>query len=49
MLEGIYKQERNQLFTRVDSDRTKGNGFKIKGEVLAQAAQRCGCPIPGGV
>ena len=27
-LKGDYKQERNQLFTRVDSDR--GNGFKLK-------------------
>jgi len=25
-----YKQEGNQLFTRVGSDRTKGNGFTLK-------------------
>ena len=25
-----YKQEREQLFTRVDSNRTKGNGFKLR-------------------
>ena len=26
-LKRVYKQEGNQLFTRVDSDRTRGNGF----------------------
>ena len=29
-LEGAYKQEGNQLFTRVDNSRTRGNGFKLK-------------------
>ena len=29
-LKGDYKQEGNQLFTRVDGDRTRGNGFKLK-------------------
>lgn len=29
-LEGDYKQKRNWLFTRVDSDRTRGNGSKLK-------------------
>ena len=29
-LKGDYEQEGNQLFTWVDSDRTKGNGFKLK-------------------
>ena len=27
-LKGVYKQEGEQLFTRVNSDRTRGNGFK---------------------
>mgnify|MGYP001855940669 CR=1 FL=1 len=29
-LKGAYKQEVDQLFTQVDSDRTRGNGFKMK-------------------
>ena len=29
-LKGAYKQEREQRFTWVDSDRTKGNGFKLR-------------------
>ena len=28
-LKGAYKQEESQLFTRVDSGRTRGNGFKL--------------------
>jgi len=28
-LKGEYKQEGEQLFTRVDGDRTRGNGFKL--------------------
>ena len=29
-LKGAYKQEGEWLFTRVNSDRTKGNGFKLR-------------------
>ena len=32
-LKGAYKQEGEQLFTRVDSDRTMGNGFKLIREI----------------
>ena len=28
-LKGAYKQEGERLFTRVDSDRKRGNGFKL--------------------
>jgi len=29
-VKGAYKQEGERLFTRVDSDRTRGNGFKLR-------------------
>ena len=31
-LKGDYKQEGNKLFTRVDSNRTRESGFKLKEE-----------------
>ena len=32
-LKGAYEQEGEQLFMRVDIDRTRGNGFKLRREV----------------
>ena len=29
-LKGVYKQEGEWLFTRVDGDRTRGDGFKLR-------------------
>ena len=29
-LNGAYKQEGERLFTRVESDRIRGNGFKLR-------------------
>ena len=29
-LKGAYEQEGEQLFMRVDGDRTRGNGFKLR-------------------
>ena len=29
-LKGDYKKEGDQLFTHIDTDRTRGNGFKLK-------------------
>ena len=52
-LKGAYKQEGyKQLFTRVDSDRIRGNEVfhSEGGDALEQVARGgCGCPIPGGI
>ena len=32
-LKGSYKQEEERLFTRTDSNRTRGNGLKLRWEV----------------
>ena len=29
-LKGVYRQEGKRLFMRVDSDRMRGNGFKLR-------------------
>ena len=29
-LKGVYKQEGERLFTRMDSDRTRGDSFKLR-------------------
>jgi len=29
-LKGVYKQQEERLFMRVDSDRSRGNGFKLR-------------------
>jgi len=54
-LKGVYKQEGNQLFTWVDSNRTKSNGFKLKegrfrldvmGKFFTERVVRCWNRLP---
>ena len=54
-LKGVYKQEGYQLFRRVDSDRTRGNGFKLKegksrlhirGKFVTERVVRCWHRLP---
>ena len=35
-LKGAYKQEGERLFVRVDSDRTRGNGFNLREDGLTR-------------
>lgn len=54
-LKGVHKQEGNQLFTRVDSDRTREDVFKLKekrfrldgrGKVFTERVVRCWNSLP---
>ena len=38
--EGLYKQERERLLVRVDGDRTRGNGFKLRREVRLEMRRK---------
>jgi len=59
-LKGAYKKDGDKIFSRTCCDRTRDNGFKLRGEeeifcnggceALGQAEQRGGrCSLPGNV
>ena len=51
-LKGDYKQEGNQLFTWVNSDKTRGNGLKlrirldVRGKFFIEGVVRCWNRVP---
>ena len=56
-LNGVYKRDRKQLFTRLDSDRTRRNGFTLKerrirldvrGKIFTQRVVRFWNRLPRG-
>ena len=57
-LKGVYKHEGNQLFIWIDSNRTRGNGFKLKEgrcrldvrrKLFTENLVRCWNRLPRGV
>jgi len=57
-LKGAYRKDGEGLFKRVCSDRTRGNGSKLKegrfrldirNKFFIMRVVSCGCPLPGSV